>query len=96
MACKLLITGVNGYLGLHMAIAGLRQGYAIRGTVRSAEKSDLCVKYLSSLLTQEQLIKFETVNADIANPHGIRQSEAAMRLCTWPHLFVLYNTGTEN
>ena len=86
MACKLLITGVNGYLGLHMAIAGLRQGYAIRGTVRSAEKSDLCVKYLSSLLTQEQLIKFETVNADIANPLGwdqaIRGCDAIMHLAS--------------
>ena len=38
MQKTLLITGVNGYIGLHMAIEGLKRGFIVRGTVRSKKK----------------------------------------------------------
>ncbi|KAH6695063.1 hypothetical protein F5X68DRAFT_227062 [Plectosphaerella plurivora] len=34
-----LVTGVNGFLGSHVADQYLRQGYKVRGTVRDTEKS---------------------------------------------------------
>lgn len=33
-----LITGVSGYLGLHVAKALLEKGYEVRGTIRSSSK----------------------------------------------------------
>ena len=33
-----LVTGVSGYLGLHVAKALLEQGYGVRGTIRSSSK----------------------------------------------------------
>jgi NADPH-dependent methylglyoxal reductase len=45
----LLITGVNGFLGLHVAREALERGYHVRGTVRSetsaAKVRDLLAKY---------------------------------------------------
>lgn len=83
---KLLITGVNGYLGLNMVIAGLRGGYTIRGTVRSSEKANLCVNYLSKVLNNQQLKNFETVNADLADPtewdRAVRGCDAIMHLAS--------------
>jgi dihydroflavonol-4-reductase len=35
---KVLVTGVSGFLGSHIAIEGIRRGYSIRGTVRTPEK----------------------------------------------------------
>lgn len=35
---KVLVSGSNGYIGAHVAHAFLEKGYAVRGTVRSAEK----------------------------------------------------------
>jgi nucleoside-diphosphate-sugar epimerase len=34
-----LVTGVNGFLGSHVADQFLRNGYKVRGTVRDTEKS---------------------------------------------------------
>lgn len=74
MRSKLLITGVNGYLGLHMAIQGLNEGYAIRGTVRSQDKANHCKNYLSKLIPKEQFRQFETVNVDLSKPNGWDQA----------------------
>ena len=40
MVDKVLVTGVSGFLGGHIAVELLRQGYAVRGSVRDTAKSD--------------------------------------------------------
>ena len=35
---KVLVTGINGYIAAWVAQQLLEEGYAVRGTVRSAEK----------------------------------------------------------
>lgn len=84
MQSKLLITGVNGYLGLHMAIQGLKKGYAIRGTVRSQNKANECLSYLKGLLSEQHLRNFETAIVDLAEPAGwdqaIKGCDAIMHL----------------
>ena len=36
---KVLVSGVNGYVGAWVAQAFLSEGYSVRGTVRSIERS---------------------------------------------------------
>ncbi|QIX01489.1 hypothetical protein AMS68_007006 [Peltaster fructicola] len=42
----ILVTGINGYLGGHVAAELLKLGYSIRGTARDQAKADLAVKGL--------------------------------------------------
>ena len=37
---KVLLTGVSGYIGLHCAVELLKQGYAVKGTIRSLSKAE--------------------------------------------------------
>ena len=37
---KVLLTGVSGYIGLHCAVELLKQGYAVKGSVRSLSKAE--------------------------------------------------------
>jgi nucleoside-diphosphate-sugar epimerase len=43
---KILITGVTGYIGLHIALAALERGHSVRGVVRSTEKGETLRAYL--------------------------------------------------
>lgn len=36
---KVLLTGISGYIGLHCAVELLRQGYAVKGSVRNLSKA---------------------------------------------------------
>lgn len=36
---KVLLTGISGYIGNHCAVELLKQGYSVRGSVRSLSKS---------------------------------------------------------
>ena len=38
---KVLVTGISGFLGSHIAAEGLRRGYRIRGTIRDKSKKQL-------------------------------------------------------
>ena len=70
MQKTLLITGVNGFIGLHMAMEGLKRGFLIRGTVRSKQKADECKNCLRHLVSQQQLANFEVVNANLTKPYS--------------------------
>ena len=70
MQKTLLITGVNGYIGLHMAIEGLKRGFIVRGTVRSKKKADECKNCLKHLVSRQQLANFEVVNANLTKPYS--------------------------
>ena len=54
----ILVTGVNGFLGSHIANMLLERGYAVRGTVRSAEKAAWVQE---AFAVNHPSAKFETV-----------------------------------
>lgn len=37
---KVLLTGISGYIGLHCAVELLKQGYAVKGSIRSLSKAE--------------------------------------------------------
>ncbi|EQL00451.1 NAD dependent epimerase/dehydratase [Ophiocordyceps sinensis CO18] len=45
-----LVTGVNGYIGSHVAHQLLERGFRVRGTVRGADKAD----YMRALFDTHQ------------------------------------------
>ncbi|KZT58723.1 NAD(P)-binding protein [Calocera cornea HHB12733] len=62
---KVLVTGANGYIAVWIVRILLEQGYAVRGTVRSAPKGD----YLKKLFEKEGE-KFEYVVVDDITKDG--------------------------
>ncbi|KAL8713663.1 MAG: hypothetical protein Q9220_002189 [cf. Caloplaca sp. 1 TL-2023] len=46
----ILVTGVNGYVGSHIALELLKRGYHVRGTVRSQDKGE----YMRAAFTEER------------------------------------------
>jgi nucleoside-diphosphate-sugar epimerase len=53
-----LVTGVNGLIGSHVADQLLRRGYNVRGAVRDVEKNKWLAKYFDA---QYKEAKFELV-----------------------------------
>ncbi|EJD46163.1 NAD(P)-binding protein [Auricularia subglabra TFB-10046 SS5] len=60
----ILVTGVSGFVASHVAQAYLKDGFAVRGTVRSQAKGE----HLRSVFAREFPGKFNYVIADIENP----------------------------
>ena len=46
---KVLLTGISGYIGNHCAVELLKNGYSVRGSVRSLSKS----KQLTQVIKKE-------------------------------------------
>ncbi|KAJ3285992.1 methylglyoxal reductase (NADPH-dependent) gre2 [Rhizoclosmatium sp. JEL0117] len=63
-AQKVLVSGVSGYVGAHVARELLQQGFTVRGTVRSADKADAVRKALSPFVAFANRLEFAIV-ADI-------------------------------
>lgn len=65
---KVLVSGANGYVAMWVVRTLLEQGYAVRGTVRSAEKG----RYLSELFNKDYSGKFELIIVeDITKVRGV-------------------------
>ena len=47
MKKKVLLTGISGYIANHCAVELLKNGYAVRGSLRSLSKSEEVIKYKS-------------------------------------------------
>ncbi|EJD46031.1 NAD(P)-binding protein [Auricularia subglabra TFB-10046 SS5] len=62
-----LVTGVSGFVGSHVAHAYLKEGFTVRGTVRYRAKGEL----LHSLFNKEFPGRFEYAIADLENPADI-------------------------
>jgi len=64
---KVLITGVSGFIGKHLAREFLEHGYDVRGTVRAIEKADGVRRALARKVDTERL---EFVAADLLDDDG--------------------------
>lgn len=60
----ILVTGVTGFIAAHVAHTYLKEGFSVRGTVRSPAKGE----YLRSVFDKEFLGRFDYVVADIEHP----------------------------
>ena len=65
---RVLLTGISGFLGGHVALELLRQGYFVRGSVRSLSKADKVKKTLAS--HGADLARLELVELDLLSDKG--------------------------
>ncbi|MBX9745945.1 MAG: NAD-dependent epimerase/dehydratase family protein [Hyphomonadaceae bacterium] len=68
MSKLVLVTGISGFIGAHVAASLLRQGYRVRGTVRSRAKADAVSAALGRAGLDVAQIEF--VEADLTHDAG--------------------------
>jgi len=77
MVDRVLLTGINGYIGQHCAAELLNQGYEVVGTVRSTAKS---IETRNSLAKVAPVERLNFVQADLLSDLGW---DEAMRSCAY-------------
>ena len=58
MSKKVLLTGISGYIGNHCAVALLRHGYSVRGSVRSISKSKQVIEAIKKEIDPKDNLEF--------------------------------------
>jgi len=74
---KVLVTGISGYIGQHIAEELLKQGYSVVGTVRSLNKA---MSTKASLASVVSIKKLDFAEADLLSDKGW---DKAMHGCTF-------------
>jgi len=59
---KVLVTGVSGYIGQHCAAELLKNGYAVRGSVRSLSKSDKVTEGIKKVIDPKGNLEYCELN----------------------------------
>jgi len=94
MTSRVLVTGINGYIGQHVAAELLREGYEVVGTVRSGSKTAPTIEAIAAVAPTDRL---SFVEADLLSDRGW---DEAMAGCTYVmHVaspFVLAEPKNEN
>lgn len=62
MKDTVLITGISGYIAMHVALCLLRHGYKVRGTLRSLDKSETVKKALAAAGADTKKLSFVEAN----------------------------------
>jgi dihydroflavonol-4-reductase len=70
---KVLVTGANGFIGLHTVLHFLKAGYTLRATVRTPEQGD---KVRQTLAKHTNTDRLEFANADLLKDDGWDQAAA--------------------
>ncbi|MEA5137496.1 SDR family oxidoreductase [Arcicella rigui] len=65
---KVLITGITGFLGSHTAIAFLKKGYAVVGTIRNFSRKEAIKKTIVEHTNNGNMLSF--VEIDLASPQA--------------------------
>lgn len=63
-----LVTGASGFVGIHCVIALLKEGYQVRGTVRSLGREAALRKTVAKFVEADE--RFSLVEADLLNDAG--------------------------
>jgi dihydroflavonol-4-reductase len=71
---RVLVTGVSGFLGSHVALQLLQQGYAVRGSVRSKAKGEVVLQSLQA--AGADITCLELVELDLLSDHGWTEAAA--------------------
>ena len=59
---KVLLTGVSGYIGLHCAVELLKQGYAVKGSIRSLSKAEKITNTIKRFIDPKGNLEFCELN----------------------------------
>ena len=60
---KVLVTGANGFLAVHIIVILLKKGYAVRGVVRSLDKGEYLKKLFAGYGDKFELAVVEDITA---------------------------------
>jgi dihydroflavonol-4-reductase len=74
---RVLLTGISGFLGGHIALELLKQGYTVRGSVRNLSKADKVRKTLAA--HGADLARLELVELDLLSDKGWEAAVAGCR-----------------
>lgn len=77
MADRVLVTGISGFLGGHLALDLLDQGYAVRGSLRSLDKADAVRATLAKAGADTSRLDF--VALDLLSDAGWSEAMAGVR-----------------
>ena len=75
-----LVTGASGFIGLHCVLQLLKEGYRVRGTIRSQGRANEVREAMSAHLDADVVTRLELVEADLSREDGW---EDAARGCTY-------------
>jgi nucleoside-diphosphate-sugar epimerase len=82
MTDRILVTGATGFIAQHCLLQLLEAGYEVRGTARSASRTDEVVTILSPHLSDDargRLNSFDVVAADLTNDDGWNEAVEGCR-----------------
>ncbi len=63
---NVLVTGITGFIGSHIAVQLLNSGYSVRGTMRNLQRKDSILKTLSAHTENSDRLEF--VKGELTNP----------------------------
>jgi dihydroflavonol-4-reductase len=55
---KVLLTGISGYIGLHCAVELLKQGYIVKGSIRSLSKAEKVTNTIKKFIDPKGALEF--------------------------------------
>ncbi|EPX72005.1 NADPH-dependent methylglyoxal reductase GRE2 [Schizosaccharomyces octosporus yFS286] len=70
-----LVTGVTGFIGAHVAVSLVQSGYAVRGTVRSMEKAEDLVRLNPELKDKVEFVVVKDIVAPNAFDNAVKNCD---------------------
>ena len=62
MSKKVLLTGISGFVGQHCAVALLKKGYHVKGSLRSLKKKDEVLMGIKKEIDPKDKLEFCVLN----------------------------------
>ncbi|KAG6835826.1 hypothetical protein H0H93_014299 [Arthromyces matolae] len=93
---KILVSGANGYIAIWVVRRFLEKGYAVRGTVRSADKGKYLEEYFKSYGDKFELVIVEDITKEGAFDEAVKGVDAIAHTASPFYLDAASVEGTKN